>query len=133
MLERLRERWANKDYRRVFWLMLCGKLVGAATILAIIQIANGYFFQSAHAEVATVGRTGFVGRLLCSFGVSGFIYPILGHCAWSPDGWLNTTHPVPFDDFAGSTVVHTIGGFVAVTGAFALGPRLGRKFKPDGG
>jgi len=40
---------------------------------------------------------------------------------------------VPFHDFAGSTVVHTIGGFVALTGAIALGPRLGRKFKRDGG
>jgi Amt family ammonium transporter len=80
-----------------------------------------------------VGRTGFVGDLLYSFGVSGFIYPILGHWAWGPDGWLNTIHPAAFHDFAGSTVVHTIGGFVALTGAIALGPRLGRKFKRDGG
>src|SRR5678809_1240486 len=74
-----------------------------------------------------------VGDLLYSFGVSGFIYPILGHWAWGPDGWLNTIKPVPFHDFAGSTVVHTIGGFVALAGAIALGPRLGRKFKRDGG
>ena len=39
----------------------------------------------------------------------------------------------PFRDFAGSTVVHTVGGMVALTGAIALGPRLGRKFKRDGG
>jgi ammonium transporter, Amt family len=38
-----------------------------------------------------------------------------------------------FHDFAGSTVVHTIGGFVALAGAIVLGPRLGRKFKRDGG
>src|SRR5258706_4328980 len=38
-----------------------------------------------------------------------------------------------FHDFAGSTVVHSIGGFVALAGAIALGPRLGRKFKRDGG
>jgi Amt family ammonium transporter len=38
-----------------------------------------------------------------------------------------------FHDFAGSTVVHTIGGFIALAGAIALGPRLGRKFKRDGG
>ena len=80
-----------------------------------------------------VGRTGFVGDLLYSFGVSGFIYPILGHWAWGPDGWLNTIKPAAFHDFAGSTVVHTIGGFVALAGAIALGPRLGRKFKRDGG
>jgi Amt family ammonium transporter len=65
--------------------------------------------------------------------VSGFIYPILGHWAWGPDGWLNTIKPAAFHDFAGSTVVHTIGGMVALAGAIALGPRLGRKFKRDGG
>jgi Amt family ammonium transporter len=99
-----------------------------------------FLFQFAFADTcstitsgAMVGRTGFVGDLLYSFGVSGFIYPILGHWAWGPDGWLNTIHPAAFHDFAGSTVVHTIGGFVALCGAIALGPRLGRKFKRDGG
>jgi Amt family ammonium transporter len=38
-----------------------------------------------------------------------------------------------FHDFAGSTVVHTIGGMVALAGAIVLGPRLGRTFKRDGG
>lgn len=99
-----------------------------------------FLFQFAFADTcstitsgAMVGRTGFVGDLLYSFGVSGFIYPILGHWAWGPDGWLNTIKPVAFHDFAGSTVVHTIGGFVALAGAIALGPRIGRKFKRDGG
>jgi Amt family ammonium transporter len=45
---------------------------------------------------------------------------------------LNTLS-TPFHDFAGSTVVHTIGGFIAIAGAIVLGPRLGRKFKRDGG
>src|SRR6516164_5619235 len=98
-----------------------------------------WLFQFAFADTcstitsgAMIGRTGFVGDLIYSVGVSGFIYPIIGHWAWGPDGWLNTIHP-GFHDFAGSTVVHTIGGFIALAGAMALGPRLGRRFKRDGG
>src|SRR6476620_11838669 len=99
-----------------------------------------WIFQFAFADTcstitsgAMIGRTGFVGDLLYSFCVTGFIYPIIGHWAWGPDCWLTSIKPVPFHDFAGSTVVHTIGGFVALAGAIALGPRLGRKFKRDGG
>ena len=99
-----------------------------------------FLFQFAFADTcstitsgAMLGRTGFWGDLFYSFGVSGFLYPIFGHWAWGPDGWLNTIHPAAFHDFAGSTIVHTIGGFIALAGAIALGPRLGRKFKRDGG
>jgi ammonium transporter, Amt family len=89
-----------------------------------------------------IGRTGFVGDLIYSFAVSGFIYPIIGHWAWGPDGFLATMGSAGnflpslgtgFHDFAGSTVVHTIGGMVALAGALVLGPRLGRRFKRDGG
>jgi Amt family ammonium transporter len=69
---------------------------------------------------------------LYSLAVSGFIYPIFGHWVWGPNGWL-ATMDTPFRDFAGSTVVHTVGGVLAICGAIALGPRLGRKFKRDGG
>src|SRR6476661_205952 len=98
-----------------------------------------FLFQFAFADTAStitsgamVGRTGFKGDLLYSIGVSGFIYPILGHWVWGPGGWL-ATMPVPFRDFAGSTVVHTVGGMIALAGAIVLGPRLGRKFRRDGG
>jgi Amt family ammonium transporter len=83
-----------------------------------------------------------VGDLLYSIAVSGFIYPIIGHWAWGPDGFLaamgSAGNFLPslgqsFHDFAGSTVVHTIGGFIALAGSIVLGPRLGRKFKRDGG
>jgi Amt family ammonium transporter len=80
-----------------------------------------------------VGRTGFWGDLLYSVGISGFIYPILGHWAWGPDGWLAVMTPASFHDFAGSTVIHSVGGALALAGAVVLGPRIGRKFKPDGG
>ena len=81
-----------------------------------------------------IGRTGFVGDLLYSICVTGFIYPIIGHWAWGPDGWLATMGSagyffpslgMGFHDFAGSTVVHTIGGFIALAGSIVLGPRLG--------
>ncbi len=108
-----------------------------------------WIFQFAFADTcstitsgAMIGRTGFVGDLLYSLAVSGFIYPIIGHWAWGPDGFLATmgaaggflpTLGTGFHDFAGSTVVHTIGGFIALAGSIVLGPRIGRKFKRDGG
>ena len=108
-----------------------------------------WIFQFAFADTcstitsgAMIGRTAWIGDLLYSIAVSGFIYPIIGHWAWGPDGFLATmgatggflpTLGQPFHDFAGSTVVHTIGGFIALAGAIVLGPRLGRRFKRDGG
>ncbi len=108
-----------------------------------------WLFQFAFADTcstitsgAMIGRTGWIGDLLYSFCVSGFIYPIIGHWTWGPDGFLATMGTkdtflpwvgTGFHDFAGSTVVHSIGGFVALAGAIVLGPRLGRKFKRDGG
>jgi ammonium transporter, Amt family len=108
-----------------------------------------WLFQFAFADTcstitsgAMIGRTSFAGDLIYSVAVSGFIYPIIGHWAWGPDGFLATMGTagnflpslgLGFHDFAGSTVVHTIGGFVALAGAIVLGPRLGRKFKRDGG
>ncbi|HEY1950803.1 MAG TPA: ammonium transporter [Bryobacteraceae bacterium] len=108
-----------------------------------------WLFQFAFADTcstitsgAMIGRTAFAGDLLYSLAVSGFIYPIIGHWAWGPDGFLATMgakgYFLPslgtgFHDFAGSTVVHTIGGFIALAGAIVLGPRIGRRFKRDGG
>ena len=98
-----------------------------------------WVFQFAFADTcstitsgAMVGRCGFVGDILYSIGVTGFIYPIIGHWAWGPDGWL-VAMSTPFRDFAGSTVVHSIGGAISLAGAIALGPRLGRIFRRDGG
>src|SRR5207302_3868367 len=97
-----------------------------------------WVFQFAFADTcstitsgAMVGRCGFIGDILYSVGVTGFIYPIIGHWAWGPDGWL-AVMTVPFHDFAGSTVVHTIGGAISLAGAAALGPRLGRVLRADG-
>src|SRR4051794_30054074 len=110
-----------------------------------------FLFQFAFADTAStittgalVGRTSFKGDILYSIFVSGLIYPIFGHWVWGPGGWLgntmgwfgdfvNNSGGVVFRDFAGSTVVHTLGGVIALAGCIALGPRLGRKFKRDGG
>ncbi|HEY3831809.1 MAG TPA: ammonium transporter [Acidimicrobiia bacterium] len=110
-----------------------------------------FLFQFAFADTAStvtsgamVGRTGFKGDIIYSIMVSGFIYPIFGHWAWGPGGWLQNpkgflfktvfhTSGANFRDFAGSTVVHTVGGMIALAGCIALGPRIGRKFKRDGG
>jgi Amt family ammonium transporter len=114
-----------------------------------VPVFAHYLFQFAFADCASticsgamVGRTRFLGDVIYSIGVSGFIYPIFGHWCWGPDGFLATMGSpghflsglgMNFHDFAGSTVVHSIGGWVAIAGALALGPRLGRKFKRDGG
>ena len=102
-----------------------------------IPIFAIWIFQFAFADTAStitsgamIGRCGFWGDILYSIGVTGFIYPIIGHWAWGPDGWLVAQN---FHDFAGSTVVHSIGGAISLAGAIALGPRLGRIFKRDGG
>lgn len=131
--------------------LLFMKDVGVLTTYAAtgIPIFAHYLFQFAFADCASticsgamVGRTRFVGDVLYSIGVSGFIYPILGHWCWGPDGFLATMGSagnflsglgMNFHDFAGSTVVHSIGGWVAIAGAIMLGPRLGRQFKRDGG
>jgi Amt family ammonium transporter len=106
-------------------------------------------FQFAFADTAStitsgamVGRTSFKGDIIYSLAVSGLIYPITVHWIWGPGGWLGNTmgwfsgmvpDGVVFRDFAGSTAVHTVGGIIALVGAIALGPRIGRKFKRDGG
>jgi Amt family ammonium transporter len=102
-----------------------------------IPLLAFWVFQFAFADTcstitsgAMVGRCGFVGDILYSIGVTGFIYPIIGHWSWGPDGWLAV---MGFRDFAGSTVVHSIGGAISLIGAIALGPRIGRVFKRDGG
>src|SRR5579863_7030329 len=114
-----------------------------------IPLLAHWIFQYAFADTcstivsgAMIGRTAFRGDIIYSIGITGFIYPIIGHWAWGPDGFLATmgstggflpTLGQPFHDFAGSTVVHTIGGIASLAGAIVLGPRIGRVFKRDGG
>jgi ammonium transporter, Amt family len=76
---------------------------------------------------AMAERTKFPAYLLASGLISGIIYPISGHWIWG-GGWLAERE---FLDFAGSTVVHSVGGWAALVGALYLGARLG-KYGKDG-
>jgi Amt family ammonium transporter len=81
---------------------------------------------------AMAERTKFSAYLIYSVFVTGLIYPIFGSWAWGGlfkgGGWLEG---LGFIDFAGSTVVHSVGGWAALAGAIVLGPRLG-KYGKDG-
>ncbi len=88
------------------WLF---QLVFAATAATIVS--------GAMAE-----RTQFKSYLIYSVFITGLIYPVVGHWVWG-GGWLSS---LGMSDFAGSTVVHSTGGWLALTGAIVLGPRLGK-------
>jgi Amt family ammonium transporter len=93
-----------------------------------------FFFQLVFAGTAATIVSGAVAErikyfsfFLFSFLMGTLIYPIQGHWIWG-GGWLSQ---IGFKDFAGSTVVHSIGGWAALVGATVLGPRLG-KYGADG-
>ncbi|MDY6969191.1 MAG: ammonium transporter [Spirochaetota bacterium] len=72
-------------------------------------------------------RTKFSAYLVYSFFICALIYPIVGHWIWG-GGWLSGLGMI---DFAGSTVVHSVGGWAGLAGAIIIGPRLG-KYSKDG-
>ncbi|MGM0428293.1 MAG: ammonium transporter [Thermodesulfobacteriota bacterium] len=82
---------------------------------------------------AVAERTKFSGYMLYSIFICGIIYPVFGSWAWGGlfhgGGWLGK---LGFIDFAGSTVVHSVGGWAALAGTMVLGPRIG-KFTKEGG
>ena len=93
-----------------------------------------FFFQLVFAGTAATIVSGAVAErvkfgafYLFSFAMVGLIYPVVGHWIWG-GGWLAK---LGFWDFAGSTVVHSVGGWAALIGAVMLGPRLG-KYGKDG-
>ncbi len=105
---------ANEMSYFIFQMMFCGT---AATLTS-----------GAVAERMTFSGYLFITLILCAF-----IYPVTGHWAWAglynkeATGWLES---MGFVDFAGSTVVHSVGGWVALAAIVIVGPRLGR-FNPD--
>lgn len=103
---------ADKDpWTLAFWMF---QVVFAATAATIVS--------GAMAE-----RTKFVSYLIYSVVISALIYPVFGSWAWGSlykgSGWLEG---LGFIDFAGSTVVHSVGGWAALAGAMVIGPRIGK-------
>ncbi|WP_440905747.1 ammonium transporter [Catenovulum sp. SX2] len=95
----------------------------------------GFIFQATFAGTAATIVSGAVAErmrfgayALVSAILIACIYPISAHWIWNENGWLAQQNMV---DFAGSTVVHSLGAWVGLAGAIVLGPRIGR-FNPDG-
>jgi len=129
-----------------FWLIGYGIMFGAGnsffgefelfsktdhgSALGIPNLAF-FFFQLVFAATAATivsgamaERTKFVSYLVYSAVITLVIYPTSGHWIWG-GGWLSQLE-IPFHDFAGSTVVHSLGGWLAMAGAIVLGPRIGK-------
>jgi Amt family ammonium transporter len=94
-----------------------------------VPVAADFFFQMVFAGTAATivsgavgGRMKFSAYLIFSIVMTGLIYPYLGRWTWG-GGWLSQQG---FVDFAGSTIVHAVGGFAALGGVLAVGPRIGR-------
>jgi ammonium transporter, Amt family len=130
----------------LFWLVGYGLMFGdnpsgffGTNLFALAKASdwtfNLLFFQTMFAATAATivsgamaERTNYVAYLFAACGVTAIIYPVYGSWAWNGQGWLNQ---MGFIDFAGSTVVHSVGGWCALAGIMVLGPRLG-KFGPKG-
>jgi len=74
-------------------------------------------------------RTSFQGYLVVAAVLAIAVYPVSGHWAWGPGGWLNE---MGFYDFAGGTVVHVVGGTIALAAVLIIGPRIGRFDSTEG-
>ena len=118
----------------------CAGLIGTSGFFLHIEkapaLAAFFVFQMMFCGTATTITSGalaerlkFKGYLVIALLISGLIYPVFGHWVWNGintgeyQGWLAK---VGFFDFAGSTVVHSIGGWVSLAALLVVGPRLGR-------
>ncbi len=132
--------FANGGDANAFWGGLSGMFVSPSADWvslewSLVPLNAKFFFQLVFAATtativsgAMAERTKFTSYMLYSAIVSAVIYPISGHWIWG-GGWLATNWN--FFDFAGSTVVHSVGGWLSLIGAFILGPRIG-KFDANG-
>jgi Amt family ammonium transporter len=108
-----------------------GSFIGNPTLFFdSVKDMHSLFFQTVFAATAATivsgaiaERTKFSTYLIFSLMMTVFIYPISGHWVWQGDGWLTE---LGFIDFAGSTVVHSVGGWAALVAAILVGPRIGK-------
>ncbi len=101
-----------------------------------LTLPTYFIFQVAFAATAATivsgamaERTKFKSYIIYSVFITALVYPIVVHWVWG-GGWLSQLD-TPFVDFAGSTIVHSVGGWAALMGAMILGPRIG-KYGADG-
>jgi Amt family ammonium transporter len=112
-----------------FYLIFGQAFVGNPKSLEGLWQFAFWFFHLVFCATATTivsgsmaERTKFRAYLICSFIMSGFIYPVVASWVWG-GGWLEQSGMI---DFAGSTVVHSVGGWAALMGAVMVGPRTGK-------
>ncbi len=116
------------------WIGTDGFLLGEIGDYSVEWSYTFFFFQAVFAATAATivsgavaERTAFNSYLIFSLIITAFIYPVFGSWAWGSlfngDGWLEG---LGFIDFAGSTVVHSVGGWAALAGALVVGPRTGK-------
>ncbi len=115
-----------------FFLSYTAETMEAYGVSDMSAIFRDWMFQVVFAATAATivsgamaERTKFSAYLVYSVFISGLIYPISGHWIWG-GGWLSE---LGFHDFAGSTVVHSVGAWAALAGAIVLGPRIGKYIK----
>jgi Amt family ammonium transporter len=115
------------------WFLSEGDGTFASLAWAHVPLDAKFFFQLVFAGTAATivsgamaERTRFTSYLVYSFVITLVLYPVVGHWIWG-GGWLAA---LGMWDFAGSTVVHSVGGWFALVGAWVLGPRIG-KYGPD--
>ncbi|MDR9450339.1 MAG: ammonium transporter [Acidimicrobiia bacterium] len=129
----------------VYWAVGFGLAYGGVSVGGFLAYGDFFmsnperslewFFQVVFAATAATivsgamaERTKFSAYLLYTPFVTGFIYPIVTHWVWSGQGWLGN---LGYIDFAGSGVVHLVGGAAALAGVMTIGPRIG-KYDLDG-
>jgi len=115
--------WLPEDTAALSGDFVSGRASGADWFFQMVFVATAASVVSG----ALAERVRFWPFALFTIALTGFIYPIVGHWTWG-GGWLAS---LGFSDFAGSTIVHSVGGWAALVGAIMLGPRAGR-FWPNG-